>query len=141
MSLRKNIEFPFWQCRVREAVVPGRPSPELGSVTERTQALCKDNTTFSNLVQWIGAWLSLQAVSTVSHRFPRDTEPFSLSLSLFLFFSQGEHSTSSLVCTQSAILWPKMSYVCVWLWQPVVFRRSFTRSKNIIIKVRFIKPS
>lgn len=115
------------------------PSPELDSVTERTQSLCKDNMTCSNLVQWIGAWLSLQAVNTVSHSFPRDTEPLSLSFSLLFF--QGEHSTSSLVCTQSAILWPKMSYVCVWLWQPVVFRRSFTRNKNRIIEVRFIKPS
>lgn len=119
---------------------PRTPLPELDSVTEKTQAFCNDNTTCSNFIQWIGAWLSLQAVNTVSHSFPRDTEPLSLSLSLLFF--QGEHSTSSLVCTQSAILWPKMSYVySVWLWQPVVFRRSFTRNKNIIIEVRFIKPS
>lgn len=66
----------------------------------------------SKLFPWIGAGLLVGflvgAVSSVSLSLPRDREPF-----FFFSFPQGEYGTSSLVCTQSAILWSKLSCICV----------------------------
>lgn len=85
---------------------------------ERSLGLLWRNLCQYKLLLWIGAGLRAKGRSSACQNLPRDREPFYL----------GESGTSSFVCTQSAILWPKnwAVFVCS---KCLVFLRSYEKQK------------